>query len=323
MKRRCTLITGAGRERERKTEGWNASNAGSYRETGDTRRTVGCWQCCPPKVMIYQPYGISNIQLNLPRSRDEWTMDANNNVRHLLAALGYKATCIVHCAFGFCLSTSVLPSSSGKTRHEVYKVNMHASDTLVENLSYRVSTTACVQNRRKIIDRQRGIRFVVEVRHRHSAPLPKIGRSTEGRRSPAFRFCERSRWTSLKKTRSSETDERSACSGQRPTRLSCGNTEYSVIPLRVAYISDDVFLRYTYIHHAHPRCSDLTRGRGFTENGNRVVNCAFCRFDDTCEQIAARPKVRGVYARVSRGLKYPPTRRRIGIKQTRYRSKLL
>jgi len=51
MKRRYTVVAGAGRERERKTEGWNASDAGSYREIGNDRRIV---DNRPPRVMIYQ-----------------------------------------------------------------------------------------------------------------------------------------------------------------------------------------------------------------------------------------------------------------------------
>lgn len=51
MKRRCTVVAEAGRKRERKTEGWNASDTGSYREAGNAQRTVGCR---PPKVMICQ-----------------------------------------------------------------------------------------------------------------------------------------------------------------------------------------------------------------------------------------------------------------------------
>jgi len=39
------------KERERKTEGWNVPDAGSYRETGDNRRIVG-YQLS--RVMIYQ-----------------------------------------------------------------------------------------------------------------------------------------------------------------------------------------------------------------------------------------------------------------------------
>jgi len=51
MKRRYTVVAGAGRERERKTEGWNALDTGSYREVGNDRRTV---DDSPPRVMIYQ-----------------------------------------------------------------------------------------------------------------------------------------------------------------------------------------------------------------------------------------------------------------------------
>lgn len=58
----------------------------------------------------------------------------------------------------------------------------------------------------------------------------------------------------------------------------------------VVYIDDYISPRHvsTYIYiYIFIDCTDLTGGRGFSENENRFVNCAFCRYDDNCERIAS------------------------------------